>query len=140
MYNKLNILKMIRKNIWNNNLQNSNISSNTNNNKYFRFILQGNTNTNNRLLSFSSNQVISICIKGHYINNDVLSSHYSNNFITSDIEYVTIYKKDNEFNFIGDNNNCIIKFEKPNTDFYFSIEIFSPSQITYISDFSIILI
>ena len=131
---------MLRKNIWNNDVIKPSNQSNTSNNKFFRFIIKGNTDTNHKLLTLKSNHPINIQIKGHSKINDIYSSHYSNNFITSDIEYVTIYKKDDEFNLIGDYNNCIIQFEKANTDFYYCIEMFSESDITYTSDYTIILI
>lgn len=130
---------MIRRNIYNNTLSTSQIS-NTNNNKFFRFILKGNTNNNIRLLNLSSLSPININIKGHSKTLDIYDTHLTNNFISDDIEYISVYKKDELFTFTGDNNNCIIEFTKLDTEFYYYIEMFSESIITYTSYFSIVLI
>jgi hypothetical protein len=137
-YNK-NILKMIRRNIYNNTQSTSQIS-NTNNNKFFKFIIKGNTNNNIRLLNLSSSSPINISIKGHSKTFDIYDTHITNNFISDDIEYVSVYKKDELFTFDGNYNNCIIEYSKLDTEFYYYIEMFSESIITYTSYFSIVLI
>jgi len=130
---------MIRRNIYNNTLSTSQIS-NTNNNKFFKFIIKGNTNDNIRLLKLSSSSPINIDIKGHSKTFDIYDTHLTNNFISDDIEFVSVYKKDQLFTFDGNNNNCIIEYSKLDTEFYYYIEMFSESIITYTSYFSIVLI
>ena len=130
---------MIRRNIYNNTLSTSQ-TSNTNNNRFFKLIIKGNTNNNIRLLNLSSSSPIHINIKGHSKTFDIYDTHLTNNFISDEIEYVSVYKKDELFTFDGNNNNCIIEYTKLDTEFYYYIEMFSESIISYSSFFSIVLI
>ena len=130
---------MIRRNIYNNTLSTSQ-TSNTNNNSFFKLIIKGNTNNNIRLLNLSSSSPIHINIKGHSKTFDIYDTHLTNNFISDEIEYVSVYKKDELFTFDGNNNNCIIEYTKLDTEFYYYIEMFSESIISYSSFFSIVLI
>ena len=130
---------MIRRNIYNNTLSTSQ-TSNTNNNRFFKLIIKGNTNNNIRLLNLSSSSPIHINIKGHSKTLDIYDTHLTNNFISDEIEYVSVYKKDELFTFDGNNNNCIIEYTKLDTEFYYYIEMFSESIISYSSFFSIVLI
>ena len=130
---------MIRRNIYSNTLSTSQ-TSNTNNNRFFKLIIKGNTNNNIRLLNLSSSSPIHINIKGHSKTFDIYDTHLTNNFISDEIEYVSVYKKDELFTFDGNNNNCIIEYTKLDTEFYYYIEMFSESIISYSSFFSIVLI
>ena len=53
---------------------------------------------------------------------------------------MSVYKKDQLFTFDGNHNDCIIEYTKLDTEFYYYIEMFSESIITYTSYFSIVLI
>ena len=104
------------------------------NNSYVKVLLSGiviKDSFTNILLEISSEYELSIRIIGYSYEGH--STHYfvNNNIINS----IGISTKENEFNIIGNNNNCKIIFDRENQLFTYTIEILSRTPITINSNY-----
>ena len=128
---------MSSRNIWNNTSKNN---KSTFDKKNFKFILEGQTTTDNQLiLKFISLSPIILTLHGYQTEDDVNDSTYFKMMLDDNsFEYTTTYKnpiidiiKDININ----NNKFHIKNTK--TNFYYSVEMFSKSDIIISTDFKI---
>ena len=128
---------MSSRNIWNNTSKNN---TSTINKKNFKFILEGQTTTDDQLiLKFISSSPIILTLHGYQTEDDVNDSTYFKMMLEDDsFEYTTTYKnpiidiiKDININ----NNKFHIKNTK--TNFYYLVEMFSKSDIIISTDFKI---
>ena len=128
---------MSSRNIWNNTSKNN---KSTFDKKNFKFILEGQTTTDNQLiLKFISSSPIVLTLHGYQTEDDVNDSTYFRMMLDDDsFEYTTVYKnpiidiiKDININ----NNKFHIKNTK--TNFYYLVEMFSKSDIIISTDFKI---
>lgn len=128
---------MSSRNIWNNTSKN-NIQ--TINKKNLKFILEGETTTDNQLiLKFISSSPIILTFHGYQTEYNINDSTYFKMMLDDDsFEYTTIYKnsiidivKDLNIN----NNKFHIKNTK--TNFYYMVEMFSKSDIIISTTFKI---
>ena len=128
---------MSSRNIWNNTSKNN---KSTFDKKNFKFILEGQTTTDNQLLlKFISSSPIILTLHGYQTEDDVNDSTYFRMMLdNTTFEYTTTYKnpiidiiKDININ----NNKFHIKNTK--TNFYYLVEMFSKSDIIISTDFKI---
>ena len=128
---------MSSRNIWNNTSKNN---TSTINKKNFKFILEGQTTTDDQLiLKFISSSPIILTLHGYQTEDDVNDSTYFKMMLdNTTFEYTTTYKnpiidiiKDININ----NNKFHIKNTK--TNFYYLVEMFSKSDIIISTDFKI---
>lgn len=128
---------MSSRNIWNNTSKNN---KSTFDKKNLKFILEGQTTTDNQLiLKFISSSPIVLTLHGYTTEDDVNDSTYFKMMLDDDsFEYTTTYKnpiidiiKDININ----NNKFHIKNTK--TNFYYLVEMFSKSDIIISTDFKI---
>ena len=128
---------MSTRNIWNNTNKN-NIQ--TINKKFFKFILEGQTITDNQLiLKFISSSPIILTLHGYQTQDNINDSTYFKMMLDNDsFEYTTIYKnpiidiiKDININ----NNKFHIKNTK--TNFYYLLEMFSKNDIIISTNFKL---
>ena len=128
---------MSSRNIWNNTSKNN---KSTFDKKNFKFILEGQTTTDNQLiLKFISSSPIVLTLHGYQTEDDVNDSTYFKMMLdNTTFEYTTTYKnpiidiiKDININ----NNKFHIKNTK--TNFYYLVEMFSKSDIIISTDFKI---
>ena len=128
---------MSSRNIWNNTSKNN---KSTFDKKNFKFILEGQTTTDNQLiLKFISSSPIVLTLHGYQTEDDVNDSTYFKMMLdNTTFEYTTTYKnpiidiiKDISIN----NNKFHIKNTK--TNFYYLVEMFSKSDIIISTDFKI---
>ena len=128
---------MSSRNIWNNTSKNN---KSTFDKKNLKFILEGQTTTDNQLiLKFISSSPIILTLHGYQTEDDVNDSTYFKMMLdNTTFEYTTTYKnpiidiiKDININ----NNKFHIKNTK--TNFYYLVEMFSKSDIIISTDFKI---
>ena len=128
---------MSSRNIWNNTNKNS---IQTINKKNLKFILDGQTTTDNQLiLKFISSSPVILTFHGYQTEDDINDSTYFKMILDDDsFEYTTTYKnpiidiiKDININ----NNKFHIKNTK--TNFYYLVEMFSKSDIIISTNFNI---
>ena len=128
---------MSSRNIWNNTSKNN---KSTFDKKNFKFILEGQTTTDDQLiLKFISSSPIILTLHGYQTEDDVNDSTYFKMMLdNTTFEYTTTYKnpiidiiKDININ----NNKFHIKNTK--TNFYYLVEMFSKSDIIISTDFKI---
>ena len=128
---------MSSRNIWNNTSKNN---KSTFDKKNFKFILEGQTTTDNQLiLKFISSSPIILTLHGYQTEDDVNDSTYFKMMLDNTTsEYTTTYKnpiidiiKDININ----NNKFHIKNTK--TNFYYLVEMFSKSDIIISTNFKI---
>ena len=128
---------MSSRNIWNNTNKNS---IQTINKKNLKFILEGQTTTENQLiLKFISSSPVILTFHGYQTEDDINDSTYFKMKLDDDsFEYTTTYKnpiidiiKDLNIN----NNKFHIKNTK--TNFYYLVEMFSKSDIIISTNFNI---
>ena len=128
---------MSSRNIWNNTNKNS---IQTINKKNLKFILEGQSTTNDQLiLKFISSSPIILTLHGYQTEYNINDSTYFKMMLDDDsFEYTTIYKnsiidivKDLNIN----NNKFHIKNTK--TNFYYLVEMFSKSDIIISTNFNI---
>ena len=128
---------MSSRNIWNNTSKNS---IQTINKKNLKFILEGQTTTDDQLiLKFISSSPVILTFHGYQTEDDINDSTFFNMILDDDsFEYTTTYKnpiidiiKDININ----NNKFHIKNTK--TNFYYLVEMFSKSDIIISTDFKI---
>ena len=128
---------MSSRNIWNNTSKNNKSTFDKKNSK---FILEGQTTTDNQLiLKFISSSPIILTLPGYQTEDDVNDSTYFKMMLDDNsFEYTTTYKnpiidiiKDININ----NNKFHIK--NPKTNFYYLVEMFSKSDIIISTDFKI---
>ena len=128
---------MSSRNIWNNTSKNN---KSTFDKKNLKFILEGQTTTDNQLiLKFISSSPIILTLHGYQTEDGVNDSTYLKMMLDDDsFEYTTVYKnpiidiiKDININ----NNKFHIKNTK--TNFYYLVEMFSKSDIIISTDFKI---
>lgn len=128
---------MSSRNIWNNTNKNS---IQTINKKNLKFILEGQTTTDNQLiLKFISSSPVILTFHGYQTEDDINDSTYFKMILDDDsFEYTTTYKnpiidiiKDININ----NNKFHIKNTK--TNFYYLVEMFSKSDIIISTNFNI---
>ena len=129
---------MTSRNIWNNNT-NKNITT-TINKKNIRFILEGETTTDNQLiLKFISQSPIILTLHGYQSDDDINDSTYFKMMLDNDsFEYTTTYK--NQIIYIVKDiniNNNKFHIKNANTNFYYLIEMFSKSDIITSTDFKL---
>jgi len=128
---------MSSRNIWNNTSKN-NIQ--TINKKNLKFILEGQTTTDNQLiLKFISSSPIILTFHGYQTEYNINDSTYFKMMLDDDnFEYTTTYKNpiiDIVKDFNINNNKFHIKNTK--TNFYYMIELFSKSDIIISTTFKI---
>jgi len=128
---------MSSRNIWNNISKNN---TQTINKKNFKFLLEGQTTTDDQLiLKFISQSPIILTFHGYQSEDDINDSTYFKMMLDNDsFEYTTTYKnpiidivKDLNIN----NNKFHIKNTK--TNFYYMVEMFSKSDIIISTNFKI---
>jgi len=128
---------MSSRNIWNNISKNN---TQTINRKNLRFLLEGQTTTDDQLiLKFISQSPIILTFHGYQSEDDINDSTYFKMMLDNDsFEYTTTYKnpiidivKDLNIN----NNKFHIKNTK--TNFYYMVEMFSKSDIIISTNFKI---
>ena len=128
---------MSSRNIWNNTNKNS---IQTINKKNLKFILEGQTTTDDQLiLKFISSSPVILTFHGYQTEDDINDSTYFKMILDDDsFEYTTTYKnpiidiiKDININ----NNKFHIKNTK--TNFYYLVEMFSKSDIIISTNFKI---
>ena len=128
---------MSSRNIWNNISKNN---TSTINKKNFKFLLEGQTTTDDQLiLKFISQSPIILTFHGYQSEDDINDSTYFKMMLDNDsFEYTTTYKnpiidivKDLNIN----NNKFHIKNTK--TNFYYLVEMFSKSDIIISTNFNI---
>ena len=129
---------MTSRNIWNNNT-NKSITQSINR-KFIKFILEGETTTDNQLiLKFLSSSPIILTLNGYETQYDINDTTYFKMILDNKtFDYTTTYKnqiieiiKDININ----NNKFHIKNTK--TNFYYYVEMFSKSDIAITSNFKI---
>jgi len=128
---------MSSRNIWNNTSKNN---TSTINKKNFKFILEGQTTTDDQLiLKFISSSPIILTLHGYQTEDDVNDSTYFKMMLDNNtFEYTTTYKnpiidiiKDININ----NNKSHIKNTK--TNFYYLVEMFSKTDIIISTTFKL---
>ena len=128
---------MSTRNIWNNINKNNTLTINK---KNFKFILEGQTTTDDQLiLKFFSSSPIILTLHGYQTEYNINDSTYLNMMLDdASFEYTTVYKnpiidivKDLNIN----NNKFHIKNTK--TNFYYMVEMFSKSDISISTNFKV---
>ena len=129
---------MSSRNIWNNNT-NKNITQTIINRKNLKFILEGETTTDNQMiLKFLSSSPIILNLHGYQTNDDISDSTYFKTILYSDsFDYTTIYK--NQIIDINKDINKTSRFhiKTSKTNFYYYVEMFSKSDISITSNFKL---
>jgi hypothetical protein len=128
---------MSSRNIWNNNI-NKNITQ-TINRKNLKFILEGETTTDNQnILKFVSASPIIMNLHGYQTQDDVTDSTYFKTILYSEsFDYTTEYKNQ-IIDIIKDlYKNNKLHMKNLNTNFYYYVEMFSKNDIFITSDFKI---
>ena len=128
---------MSSRNIWNNTSKNN---KSTFDKKNFKFILEGQTTTDNQLiLKFISSSPIILTLHGYQTEDDVNDSTYFKMMLdNTTFEYTTTYKN-SIIDIIKDININNNKFHIKNTktNFYYLVEMFSKSDIIISTNFKI---